>query len=271
MSIGKYLLKRLLHAIPLLIGTVTVIFVLTRMAPGDPVDYLIGDATVSQEFVDRLRADMGLDQPLYQQLAIYIGKVATGDLGHSFVNRAPVLDLVLERFPATLLLMGSEYVLPIVIGVMLGVISAYRPSSGVDNAITVFSLASFAIPVFWLGQMLILVFAYYLDWFPIQGMINLREGYTGFAHVLDVAHHLVLPAFTLALYNPGGIAIAMAAGVGLQRMYVGAHWLSDVTASILIAKVVAERVIVLSTEKTLSIHVDAWDAETAAVGLTLRF
>jgi membrane-associated phospholipid phosphatase len=70
---------------------------------------------------------------------------------------------------------------------------------------------------------------------------------------------------------PGGIAIAMAAGVGLQRMYVGAHWLSDVTASILIAKVVAERVIVLSTEKTLSIHVDAWDAETAAVGLTLRF
>jgi peptide/nickel transport system permease protein len=222
MSIGKYLLKRLLHAIPLLIGTVTVIFVLTRMAPGDPVDYLIGDATVSQEFIDRLRADMGLDQPLYQQLAIYIGKVATGDLGHSFVNRAPVLDLVLERFPATLLLMGSQYVLSIVIGVMLGVISAYRPSSGVDNAITVFSLASFAIPVFWLGQMLILVFAYYLDWFPIQGMINLREGYTGFAHVLDVAHHLVLPAFTLALYN---LALILRLTRGSMLQVVGQEYI----------------------------------------------
>jgi peptide/nickel transport system permease protein len=118
--------------------------------------------------------------------------------------------------------MGSQYVLSILVGVMLGVVSAYRPSSALDNTITVFSLASFAIPVFWLGQILILVFAYYLDWFPIQGMVNMREGYTGFAHVLDVAHHLVLPAFTLALYN---LALILRLTRGSMLQVVGQEYI----------------------------------------------
>jgi peptide/nickel transport system permease protein len=201
MSTGKYLLKRLLHSIPLLIGAITIIFVLTHLAPGDPTDYIIGDVDVDQEFIDRLKIEMGLDKPIYVQLGIYLLKVASGDLGYSFVSNTPVLELILDRFPATLLLMGSQYVLSIFFGIGLGVISSRRPNSLLDNSITVFSLASFAIPVFWLGQMMILIFGYHLGWFPIQGMINLREDYTGLDHVLDIAYHLTLPLLTLTLYN----------------------------------------------------------------------
>jgi peptide/nickel transport system permease protein len=201
MSIGSYLLQRLLYTIPLLVGAVTVIFVLVHLAPGNPIDYIIGEAGADQEMVDRLRADLGLDQPIWVQLFRYIAQIAQGDLGYSFVSRAPVLDLILDRLPATLLLMASQLVLSVVLGIGFGVLSARRPNASLDNVITVVSLASFAIPVFWLGQMLILGFAYYLDWFPIQGMTNVRAGYTGFDHVLDVAHHMVLPVLTLTIYN----------------------------------------------------------------------
>jgi ABC-type dipeptide/oligopeptide/nickel transport system permease component len=187
--------------VPLLLGAVTVTFVLIHLAPGDPVDYMIGEAGADREFVERLRRDLGLDQPIYIQLFKYIFEVARGNLGYSFASHAPVLDLILERFPATLLLMLSQYVLSIVLGISLGVLSARRPHSFLDGAITVFSLASFAIPVFWLGQMMILGFGYYLDWFPIQGMRNLRAGHTGFAEVLDIAYHMVLPVLTLSLLN----------------------------------------------------------------------
>lgn len=203
MSLLHYLFRRLLYSVPLLVAAITIIFVLIHAAPGDPVDYLLGEAGGSQELVDRMKASMGLDKPLPVQFLRYVGAVLTGDLGVSVVSGAPVLTLILERFPATLLLMASQYTLSAIIGITLGVLSARKPDSLADNAITVFSLASFAVPVFWLGQMLILVFAYQLKWFPVQGMVNLRMGYTGFAHVLDVAHHLVLPVTTLTIYNLG--------------------------------------------------------------------
>jgi peptide/nickel transport system permease protein len=201
MSIGTYLLQRVLYAIPLLIAAVTVIFILVRLAPGNPVDYIIGESGADRAMVERLTSDLGLDQPLYVQLFRYLAQVATGNLGYSFRSNAPVVDLILDRLPATLLLTGSQLFFAVVLGVALGVLSARRPNSLLDNSITVLSLASFAIPVFWLGQLLILGFGYHLDWFPIQGMINLRAGYTGFDYVLDVAYHMVLPVLTLTLYH----------------------------------------------------------------------
>lgn len=196
-----YLLQRLLYLVPLLLGAVTIVFVLVHMAPGNPVDYIIGESGADKEMIARLTADMGLDRPLYIQLLRYLGQVATGNLGYSFVSNMPVLELILDRLPATLLLMASQLVFSISLGVGLGVLSARRPNSLLDNSITVFSLASFAVPVFWLGQLLILGFGYYLDWLPIQGMVDLRAGYTGFDLVLDVARHMVLPVLTLTLYN----------------------------------------------------------------------
>ena len=146
---------------------------------------------------------MGIDQPLYVQLGRYVVQVLSGNLGYSLVSNAPVVDLILERFPATLLLMASQYTLAAVVGILLGVLSARRPGSGVDTSLTFLSLASFSIPIFWLGQMLLLVFAYNLSWFPVQGMMDLREGYTGWRLWLDIAHHLVLPVTTLTIFNMG--------------------------------------------------------------------
>jgi peptide/nickel transport system permease protein len=201
MAVGFYLLQRLLYTVPLLVGAVVIIFVLVHIAPGNPVDYIIGDTGADKEMVARLTAEMGLDRPLYIQLLRYLMQVASGNLGYSFASNTPVLDLILDRLPATLLLMGSQLVFSASLGIGLGVVSARRPNAALDNAITVFSLASFAIPIFWLGQLLILGLGYYLDWLPIQGMINLRAGYTGFDRVLDIARHMVLPVLTLTLYN----------------------------------------------------------------------
>ncbi len=201
MSIKKYLFIRLLQAIPLLIGVIIINFVLIHSAPGDPTHYILGEADVDQDFIDRLKKDMGLDKPIYIQLWLFLLRFSTGDLGYSHISSATVLELILDRLPATALLMGSQYVLSAIFGLFLGVLSAKKPNSFLDNSVTVFSLAGFAIPLFWLGQMLLLIFGFHLGLFPIQGMFNLRAGYTGFAYFLDVAHHLFLPALTLSLFN----------------------------------------------------------------------
>jgi peptide/nickel transport system permease protein len=202
-SLLSFVLRRVAYAVPLLVCAILVTFILVHLAPGDPVNFLIGDSGADLELIERLRRDMGIDQPLYVQLGRYVMQVLSGNLGYSLVNNAPVLDLILERFPATLLLMASQYTLAAVVGVLLGVLSARRPGSGVDTSLTFLSLASFSIPIFWLGQMLLLVFAYNLSWFPVQGMMDLREGYTGWRLWLDIAHHLVLPVTTLTIFNMG--------------------------------------------------------------------
>ena len=203
MNLLLFLIRRLLYVVPLLVCAVTVIFILIHAAPGDPVDYIIGEAGADSEVVARLRAEMGLDQPLPIQLWRYVLQVLSGNLGYSLVSSAPVLDLILERFPATLLLMASQYTLSAILGILLGVLAARRPNSPLDTALTFLSLTSFSLPIFWLGQMMILAFGYHLDWFPIQGMSNLREGYTGWRYALDVAHHMVLPVLTLTIFNLG--------------------------------------------------------------------
>jgi peptide/nickel transport system permease protein len=217
MATGKYLIRRLLQAIPLLIGAIIINFLILHAAPGDPTDYLIGQASVEQVFVDRLKTELGLDKPLYVQLCRFLLKAGSGDLGYSFVSGAPVLDLILERFPATLLLMGTQYLLSALFGIVLGVLSARKPNSFLDNSVTVFSLAGFAIPIFWLGQMMILILGHRLEWFPLQGMANLRQMYSGFAYILDVAHHLVLPVLTLTLFNMA-LIIRLTRGAMLQVM-----------------------------------------------------
>ena len=112
-----------------------------------------------------------------------------------------MFDLIAGRLPATLLLMGTALVLSTVLAVALGVIAARRPYSALDNGVTLFALAGYSMPVFWLGQLLLIVFALKLDWFPAQGMQSIRAPAEGFGRVLDIAHHLVLPAVTYSLYH----------------------------------------------------------------------
>ena len=195
-----YVVSRLGRLIPVCFLVVVFNFLLIHMAPGDPVQLLAGEAA-SPEYVARIRAEFGLDQPIHRQLLVYLGKVLQGDLGRSFQFRQPVASLIVSRIPATLLLMLTALVVAVIVGVGLGLLASGRPNSWVDQTARLVSLLGFSVPIFWLGQMLLLLFALWLAWLPVQGMRSLREPKTGLAGVLDVLRHLVLPAVSFAFYN----------------------------------------------------------------------
>jgi peptide/nickel transport system permease protein len=153
----------------------------------------------SPEFVQALTEKYGLDKSLPEQLVIFLTNVFRGDLGQSIKYGRPVLNLIFERLPATLLLMGTSVSISIVIGIFLGILSARKPYSLTDNIATMFSLFARSLPIFWLAQIILLVFAFYLGWFPTGGMTDLRHTYTGIAYVFDVLRHLFLPALTICL------------------------------------------------------------------------
>jgi peptide/nickel transport system permease protein len=192
-----YLLRRLIQ-IPLLwLGIVVFTFFLIHAAPGDPIVYLAGEYG-NQAYYDEMRAKYGLDRPLPEQLALYLRAVAAGDFGYSFKYGQPVLTIIMSRAPATLLLMGAAFCLSLLVGVFLGVLAAWRPYSLGDFAINVGALTGYSLPVFWLAQLAIIYLALHLGWFPVQGMTGARVKLTGWPLLLDIGHHLVLPALVLA-------------------------------------------------------------------------
>lgn len=196
---ARYVALRVLQIPLVVLGIVTVVWLVVRLAPGDPVQALVGDFPAPDEYVRKVRAEYGLDRPLPEQFARYLAAVARGDLGFSFVYRRPVLSLVLDRAVATALLTVTALAFASTLGVVLGVLAARRPFSTLDSLVSGGAIVGFSIPVFWLGQLLILLFAVTLGWLPAQGMASLRESPEGWAWVLDRARHLVLPALALSL------------------------------------------------------------------------
>lgn len=194
----RYVLYRLAQVIPLVFGVIVITFLIIHLAPGDPVLALVGNFPAPEEYVTRLRQDLGLDKPLPVQLLLYLGKVAQGDFGYSFAQRRPVLNVIFERMGATLLLAGTAWLLAAVLGVAMGILSSLRQYSLVDHATTVAALIGFSVPVFWLGQLLMLLFSVGLGWLPPQGMQSIREEYTGLRYYLDIGAHLILPALALS-------------------------------------------------------------------------
>ncbi len=190
--------KRILQAIPLIFLIVVINFAIIHLAPGDPVNYLIGEGYYDEEFVQMMRKHWGLDKPLYEQLFIHLGRLLRGDLGYSYFYRQPVLTLILERMPATLLLMVSAIVIGAIIGVLLGVYSSRKQHSPTDYSLTVLSLAGYSVPRFLIALVLLLVFGLWLGWFPISGMISLGRDYTGIDYIIDVLWHLALPVIALS-------------------------------------------------------------------------
>jgi peptide/nickel transport system permease protein len=197
-SLGRFTVGRLAQAIPLLAGVVAVNFLLMALAPGDPVTVLLGEYPAPPEYVARLRHEFGLDRPAPVRLALYAWNVAGGNLGFSFAYRLPVATLVVERLGNTFLLMATALTAAAVLGVGLGVIAARRPGSVLDRAATGMSLAGYAVPDFWLAQLLVLLFAVALGWLPAQGIRSVREEYAGLAALGDLVRHLVLPAVALS-------------------------------------------------------------------------
>uniref|UniRef100_UPI00339D4D3F ABC transporter permease n=1 Tax=Aquibium sp. A9E412 TaxID=2976767 RepID=UPI00339D4D3F len=191
---------RLASAATLLLCVIVLNFLMIHVAPGDPAAVIAGEmGGVSEEILAEIRRGYGLDQPLHVQLLRYLGKVATGDLGYSYYYNVPVIDLILERLGPTLLLLFTGLTFAIVVGVLLGVMSALKPDGLLSHAITVISLVGYSAPVFWTGMMLIIVFGAVLPIFPISNMRDITVFGGPLVRALDVAHHLVLPAFTLGV------------------------------------------------------------------------
>ena len=201
MNTTRNVLSRVLQALALVLAVVVLNFLLVHAAPGDPVETIAGaSGGMSDELKAELRTQYGLDKPLPAQLGIYLGKVVQGDLGYSYFFNLPVAGLIAERVPATLLLVLSAVLAAFFIGTTLGVLSARKPNGLLSQAITVLSLVGFAAPVFWTGIMLVIVFASVWPIFPVSGMRAIDStGSGGASDMLDVLHHLVLPALTLGL------------------------------------------------------------------------
>ncbi|MGE5115615.1 MAG: ABC transporter permease [Betaproteobacteria bacterium] len=200
MKATRYTLSHLLQGLALVVAVVVLNFMLVHAAPGDPVETIAGaSGGMSDALKAQLRTQYGLDRPLPVQLGVYLEKVAHGDLGHSYFFNLPVTGLIAERLPATLLLVLSAVLFAFLVGTTLGVLASRRPNGALSQMITVLSLVGFAAPVFWTGMMLVILFAAVLPIFPVAGMRNVDASGGGLADVVDVLHHLVLPALTLAL------------------------------------------------------------------------
>jgi peptide/nickel transport system permease protein len=196
--VAGYLLRRLAQAAPLVLAILILTFVLIHLAPGDPIYALAGQSGDAAYYAS-MRARFGLDRPLGEQLLIYLWNAAHGDFGYSYTHSQPVLQVIGERVPATLVLMLSAFILSALLGVGLGVVAVRNYQRAPDHAITVGSLIGAALPAFWLGQVLVIVFAGGLGWFPVQGMTTARSTATGLDYLLDVLRHLVLPVATLTI------------------------------------------------------------------------
>ncbi|WP_324133545.1 ABC transporter permease [Bosea sp. (in: a-proteobacteria)] len=201
MRLVRFILTRLLQAVPVVLGVVVLNFLLLQLAPGDAATVLAGEAGgAPAEYVEQLRARFGLDKPVLVQLGLYLKNILFLDLGFSFRNNSPVLGLILDRLWPTLLLMGATLVISVGGGVLLGVVAAIGVRTWRDHLISVAAVVAYATPLFWVGLMLILVFSIRLDWFPTSGMEDVVAFHEGWARVVDIAHHLVLPTVTLSLF-----------------------------------------------------------------------
>lgn len=201
----SFFLSRVGKALVVVLGVVIINFFLIRLAPGDPAAVLAGQAGAGDAaYVDQLRVAFGLDKPILTQLMLYLKGVVQLDLGFSYRNHVPVLDLIVERLPATFLLMSCAFLFSIVLGVFLGVVAAkarYRNKRRwIDSSVMTGALLLYATPLFWLSLMGILLFSVVLGWLPAFGMETVGSGLTGWARASDIAQHLILPTVTLGCF-----------------------------------------------------------------------
>ena len=192
--------RRLFYAAALIAAVVVLNFLLIRLAPGDPALAIAGEmGGATEEIIEDIRRIYGLDKPLPHQLLVYMKRMLSGDLGDSLFFNTPVMDLILARLGPTILLVTTAMLLAVILGSFLGVLASRNPEGLFSNLITVLSLVGYSAPVFWTGIMLLIAFSAMIPLFPLSGMYDVRLDATGFALVVDVLHHLVLPAFTLGI------------------------------------------------------------------------
>ncbi|HSM61269.1 MAG TPA: ABC transporter permease [Longimicrobiales bacterium] len=210
---SRYAARRLLGAVPLVFGVVTLLFFVVHLAPGDPASYLI-PPVMSADVVARIRTSFGLDQPVPLRYLKWLGALLTGDLGQSFSHGRPVTAVLAAALPATLVLSGVALVVSFVVGTLVGVIQAVRHHRPLDGTLSVLTLFFYSMPSFWLALMMMLVFSYaaanvwdWPFWFPASGMLGSdHESLSLLGRLRDRAMHLALPAASLSLVMVGGVA-----------------------------------------------------------------
>jgi|YelNatPaOPRAMG01_1025707.scaffolds.fasta_scaffold21221_4 peptide/nickel transport system permease protein len=206
----EYILKRILIGLFMVPAVIIFTFLLLKLAPGDPAVLMAGE-TATKEYIEMIREIYGLNKPLHEQLIIYLGKLFTGDFGYSFTFKRPVLDVILERVPTTLLLAGTGALIAIFFGIVLGVVAALRKDTIADNIISSLTLIFYSIPIFALAQFLILFLVINYRLFPLSGYVTIGVSPSDpIKYAMDVLWHLVLPSISLAL-------IQMATYVKLTR------------------------------------------------------
>ena len=235
----RYVLKRLLLMVPLLVGITIVCFVVIHLAPGSPTDLQTDlNPRVSAEAKARLQSMYDLDKPIYKQYLLWVGRLATLDLGQSFSSdHRPVIDKIAERIPITIIINVLSMILIILIAIPIGVLSAVRQDSLFDKVTAVVVFIGFAVPTFWLALLLMILFGVDLGWLPISGIRSLNYEYLPpFAAVLDLLKHLILPVLLSAF---GGLA-------GLSR-YMRSNMLEVIRQDYITtarAKGLSERVVI---------------------------
>jgi len=187
-----YALKRILAAVPVMVMVVVFVFLLVRLAPGDPAAILAGDYA-TPEHIQTVRTALGLDRPIHVQFAIYAANLLRGDLGKSLHSQLPVGQLILQRVEPTLALAVSTLAFAVLLAIPLGILAAWKAGSLLDRAVMVFAVGGFSLPIFWLGFLLIYLFSIRLDLLPVQGYVSFRDGLVPFVR------HLILPTFALGM------------------------------------------------------------------------
>jgi peptide/nickel transport system permease protein len=206
--VTRFLALRLLHGVGIVFLVATLTFVLVRLAPGDPFSRMVEGSPASPQYVEQARRNAGLDLPIHRQYVRYIAQLGRGDLGISFSQRRPVWDALAERIPATLALAFAALLIDFALGILTGAVQGARPYSTIDKLLSGATLTLYSVPVFWLGVVLMLVFAMILGWFPVEGSKS-AVGYEQLSlmgQLGDRLHHLALPAITLGLVGAAGTA-----------------------------------------------------------------
>lgn len=199
------LLRRTASGLAVVFGVVTLMFFLLRLAPGDPARLLVGPAATAEQIAGQRRA-LGLDRPVPRQYAAWLGRFARGDWGTSIATGRPVRAMLAEAWPATIRLVGLSLLLSYLLGIAIGVVQATR-GGGLDTALSVLSVTLFALPGYWLGLMLVMLFTYQARLLPSFGAAGLDADFlTGWERVADRLRHLTLPLATLTLIGAGGTA-----------------------------------------------------------------
>lgn len=214
MRLLRYVGWRILLAVPVVLGIIVLNFFLIHLAPGDAASVLAGESgAATPEYMAVLRHKFGLDQPLSTQFWVYLVNIAHFDLGYSFRNDSSVTELILDRLGPTGLLMVTAFVVALVVGVLLGLVAATGRNTWRDGVISLVSLVAYATPGFWLGLMMIVVFAIRLAWLPTSGFDTVGADNEGWDEVRDIGRHLVMPAVALALFYLALYARVMRASV----------------------------------------------------------